>query len=67
MIEIQDLIDKLARKIHRSGFSAAAVCQQAGIQHASWCRWKAGQQEPRLSSLNKLEAAIVELQQKELV
>ncbi len=47
--------------IERKKFSVRQVCTQAGIAPGLVSAWKAGRVEPKLSSLQKLQAAFVEL------
>ena len=53
-----DYIDELYARMQRSGLTAMEVCQKAGISPTQASRWKLRRNEPRLSSLERLERAL---------
>lgn len=55
------LLTQLLDDIAFSGLSVAKVCAAAGIDPSLVSRWKTGRVEPRLSSLEKLRAALESL------
>ncbi len=54
-------LGNLLSSIASAGTSVRRVCQQAGVNPAVVSHWKAGRVEPKLSSLQRLERALVEL------
>lgn len=51
-------LTKFLARLDRAGVSLRAVCREAGIDPSLVCRWKAGRNEPRLSSIARLEEAL---------
>ncbi len=61
MNRAQKIIDGLIQRIDDAGFSVSAVCKQAAIDPALVSRWKHGRVEPRLSTVDRMAAALQQL------
>lgn len=57
-MDTNTLLANFLRRLAGSGLSLRAVCREAGIDPSLVCRWKAGRNEPRISSLARLEEAL---------
>lgn len=63
MTGILSRIQEIERRAKDAGLTMAELCRKASVQHSLFCRWRRGDVEPRLSSLEKLEAAIPQADQ----
>ncbi len=61
MNRAQKIIDGLIQRIEDAGFSVSAVCKKAAIDPALVSRWKHGRVEPRLSTVDRMAAALQQL------
>lgn len=56
------IFEELEREVAASEFSMSAVAAKAGIQPALISRWRAKTVEPRLSTIQRLRDAFVQMQ-----
>ena len=61
MNSAKKIIDGLIQRIETAGFSVSAVCKRAAIDPALVSRWKHGRVEPRLSTVERISAALDQL------
>ncbi|MDR3439859.1 helix-turn-helix transcriptional regulator [Telmatospirillum sp.] len=64
-MDISSLINSAEKRAKDCGLSVAVLCAEAGINRATWQRWKAGITEPRLSMLDKLESTLSRYERKQ--
>jgi len=55
------ILYNLEQRIAAQGLTMAAVCREAGMSQAVVSRWRARKYEPKLSSLDRLEQALIRL------
>lgn len=53
-----ELFEALDAEVKASPFSMARVCKEAGVSPSLVSKWRAHGHEPRLSSLERLQAAL---------
>ena len=57
MIPCMPLIDQITTiesRIRAMGFSVAAVLRRAGVQKATWSRWKSGRVSPMMATWDRV-------------
>jgi transcriptional regulator with XRE-family HTH domain len=51
-------IKKIEADAAKHGVTMTDVCRRAGVNHATWWRWKTGKTEPRTSKLEAIRKAL---------
>jgi len=52
----QLLVNEIEEAARSSGVAIDDVCEEVGVNRATWQRWKAGDFDPRLSTFQRLIA-----------
>jgi transcriptional regulator with XRE-family HTH domain len=56
------LLADIEARAEAAGFSVADLCRESGIAHSMVSRWRKKIYEPKLSNLERLDAALAALQ-----
>jgi DNA-binding XRE family transcriptional regulator len=64
-MDIYEIIDDLESSARLAGFKMPAVCKEAGVAPTTYTRWKKRKVEPKLSTANKLTAALERLKRRQ--
>ena len=62
-IETHNYFGELRERLATAGITGGAFAAKLGIDHAQLSRWLSGRLDPKLSSIERIEAALEELEE----
>lgn len=58
---LRDEIREMEGQLKRAGASVLQLCAEAGINRATWTRWKSGKNRPNMATWESTKAAFDDL------